>query len=99
VKLNSPVTFGYCPDDPTPSCNDVFIRLDGEAADARFSVWYRDRDYRVAHFNSDVPGTDPRAGSRGKDHTLEILAVLHQLVGLHRSAADIRATPTVQVLP
>jgi hypothetical protein len=34
-----------------------------------------------------------------RDHTLEILSVLHQLVGINKSASDIRATPTVQVLP
>lgn len=34
-----------------------------------------------------------------RDHTLEILAVLHQVVGLNKSAADIRATPFVQVVP
>ena len=34
-----------------------------------------------------------------KDHPLEILGALHPLVGLHRSAADLRQTPTVQVLP
>jgi hypothetical protein len=35
----------------------------------------------------------------GKGHTLEIVSVLHQLVGLNKSAADIRATPFVRVLP
>ena len=34
-----------------------------------------------------------------KDHTLEVLSVVHQLVDLHKSASDIRATPYVQVLP
>ena len=31
--------------------------------------------------------------------SLEVLSVLHQLVGLHRSGADLRSTPAVQVLP
>jgi len=34
-----------------------------------------------------------------RDHTLEILAVLHRLPGLNKSATDIRATPFVQVVP
>lgn len=98
IRLNTPVTFGYCGDNPEPGCDDVFIRLDGDACNARFSLTYREKEYHVAHFN----GADDTCGPRhstGKDHTLEILSVLHQLVGLHRSAADIRQTPTVQVLP
>ena len=51
-KLNTPVTFGYCDDDATPGCDEVFIRLDGERCNARFSLTYRDRDYHVANFNS-----------------------------------------------
>ena len=98
MKLNTPVTFGFCGDDPTPGCDDVFLRLDGAACNARFSVNYRDREYHVANFNAEG-GTCGAASSAARDHTLEILAVLHQLVGLHRSAADIRQTPTVQVLP
>lgn len=101
IKLNTPVTFGYCGDNPTPGCDDVFIRLDGEACNARFSVSYREKAYHVANFNgaSDAESACAPRQSEGKDHTLEILSVLHQLVGLHRSAADIRQTPTVQVLP
>jgi hypothetical protein len=98
VKLNTPVTFGYCPDDPGAGCDDVFMRLDGESCNARFSLTYRDREYRVSNFS----GGEDRCNiptARGKDHTLEILSVLHQLVGLHRSASDIRQTPAVQVLP
>jgi hypothetical protein len=98
MKLNSPVTFGYCADDASPGCGDVFLRLDGERCDARFSVSYRDREYHVANFNADTTGCSS-SGATGRDHTLEVLAVLHQLIGLHRSAADIRQTPTVQVLP
>ena len=95
IKLNTPVTFGYCPDDSGPGCNDIFFRLDGDPGNARFKLTYRDRDYAVANIN--------RAGGAGdvpqKDHTLEILSVLHQLVNLNKSATDIRAAPSVQVLP
>jgi len=97
LKLNTPVTFGYCGDDPSPGCDDIFIRLDGQSCAARFEVRYRDREYRVANFSGD--GRCGPSATAAKDHTLEILSVLHQLVGLHRSAADIRQTPTVQVLP
>jgi hypothetical protein len=98
MKLNSPVTFGYCADDPSPGCSDVFLRLDGDRCDARFSVFYREREYHVANFNVDTTGCSGSA-PMGRDHTLEVLSVLHQLIGLHRSAADIRQTPAVQVLP
>jgi hypothetical protein len=90
VKLNTPVTFGYCPDDPGPGCDDVFFRLDGDPGNARFTLAYRDREYAVANISSVTPR---------KDHTIEILSVLHQLVNLNKSASDIRATPSVQVLP
>jgi hypothetical protein len=37
--------------------------------------------------------------TNGKDHTLEVLSVVHQMVDLQKSAQDIRETPYVQVLP
>jgi len=105
MKLNSPVTFGYCGDQPEAGCDDVFLRLDGDSCNARFSLTYRDREYHVANFNPSR-GTTVRQGvscppdeTARKDHTLEILSVLHQLVGLNKSATDIRATPSVNVLP
>jgi len=100
LKLNSPVTFGYCGDKSEPGCDDIFLRLDGDSCNARFSLNYRDRDYHVGNYNP--PGAGAACGSAQtarKDHTLEILGVLHQLVGLNKSAADIRSTPAVQVLP
>lgn len=48
----------------------------------------------LAHAPVCRPGSPPR-----KDHAIEVLGVLHQLVGLNKSATDVRATPTVQVLP
>lgn len=48
-------------------------------------------------------GTPPvlrnRTSASRKDHTLEVLAVVHQLVDLDESAGDLRLTPSVQVLP
>jgi hypothetical protein len=105
ANLNTPLTFGYCRSkaekDADPGCEDVFIRLDGDSCNARFRVSYRDRDYTVANFNR-RDSCFPDGGSADaapKDHTLEVLAVLHQLVGINKSATDIRATPFVQVLP
>jgi hypothetical protein len=102
LKLNTPVTFGYCGDTPEPGCNDIFIRLDGDPCNARFTLTYRDRDYYVGNFNSSAEAhrlnCRPETTAR-KDHTLEILSVLHQLVGLNKSATDVRSTPSVQVLP
>jgi hypothetical protein len=103
-KLNSPVTFGFCGDQFEAGCDDIFVRFDGDPCNARFSLTYRDREYYVG--NVDPPGAastggaqcHPEASAR-KDHTLEILGVLHQLVGLNKSATDIRGTPAVQVLP
>ena len=103
LKLNTPVTFGYCGDKPEPGCDDVFVRLDSDPCNARFSLTYRDKEYYVGNFE---PGGSYRQGldcrpdpTPRKDHTLEILSVLHQLVGLNKSATDIRSTPSVQVLP
>lgn len=105
LKLNSPVTFGYCGDQADAAgCDDIFLRLDGDPCNARFSLTYREREYHVGNF--DPPGTGTGAGANcrpdatvRKDHTLEILGVLHQLVGLNKSASDIRSTPAVQLLP
>jgi hypothetical protein len=103
-KLNSPVTFGFCGDIPEPGCDDIFLRVDGDPCNARFSLTYREREYYVGNFNPPAdlqphgPNCRPDPTAR-RDHTLEILAVLHQLVGLHKSATDIRSTPSVNVLP
>jgi hypothetical protein len=104
VKLNTPVTFGYCGDKPERGCDDIFLRLDGDPCNARFSLTYREREYHVGNFDPAIdisrhslhchPDPSPR-----RDHTLEILSVLHQLVGLNKSATDVRSTPSVQVLP
>ena len=104
LKLNSPVTFGYCGDKHEAGCDDIFLRLDGDPCNARFSLNYREREYYIGNF--DPPGTGTGTGdscrpdaTTRKDHTLEILVVLHQLVGLNKSATDIRSTPAVQLLP
>lgn len=100
LKLNTPVTFGFCGDHPEPGCDDIFFRLDADPCNARFTLTYRDKQYSVA--NANPPGQDTACQqdyTDRKDHTLEILSVVHQLVGLNKSATDIRTTPSVQVLP
>lgn len=104
MKINTPVTLGYCGDDPSPGCDDIFFRLDGDPCNARFTLMYRGQQYSVANLN---PPNDTRHQDTlcrpdspyQPDHTLEILSIVHQLVNLHKSATDIRATPAVQVLP
>ena len=99
------MTFGYCGDIPEPGCDDIFLRVDGDPCNARFSLTYREREYYVGNFDPPAdlrPAADSaavRTATARKDHTLEILAVLHQLVGLHKSATDMRSTPSVNVLP
>jgi hypothetical protein len=104
LKLNSPVTFGYCGDTPEPGCDDVFLRVDADPCNARFFITYREKQYHVGNF--DPPRDSNRGGlgcrpdtSQRRDHTLEVLGVLHQLIGLNKSASDIRSTPSVNVLP
>ncbi len=103
LKINTPVTFGYCGDHPTPGCDDIFIRLDDDPCNARFTLTYRDRLYSVANFTPSGGVNRPNVCRADyvarRDHTLEVLAVLHQLVGLNKAASDIRATPFVQVVP
>jgi hypothetical protein len=99
IRMNTPITFGYCTDNPEQGCDDIFLRLDAGFCNARFSLYYRNKVYHVANYDSDGGWACSPQNATGKDHTLEILAVLQQLVGLHRSATDIRSTPAVQVLP
>jgi len=76
----------------------------GDPCNARFSLTYRDKEYHISNFDPPVdtyrqgPDCHPDPTAR-KDHTLEILSVMHPLVGLHKSATDIRTTPSVNVLP
>jgi hypothetical protein len=104
LKLNTPVTFGYCGDDPSPGCDDIFFRLDGDPCNARFTLMYRGQQYSVANLNPPNGTRRQDASCRSDypyrpDHTLEILSIVHQLVNLHKSATDIRATPAVEVIP
>jgi hypothetical protein len=103
-RLNDPVTFGYCSDTPSPGCGDVFFSLQPNTCNSRFSVEYRGRTYAVPNYNApkDHPCEESNSfiqGTRGADHTLEVLSVVHQMIDLQKSAQDIRETPAVEVLP
>jgi len=103
-RLNEPLTFGYCPDKPSAGCGDVFFNLQSNTCNTRFAVEYRGRVYGVPNYTPAVDQSCDSAGSlvrgtRGADHTLEVLSVVHQMVDLQKSAQDIRETPYVQVLP
>jgi hypothetical protein len=107
IVLNDPVTFGYCVDgNDNPGCNDIFFNLRSDSCNARFTVSYRGKSYSVPNYDTGEDSTGPfcpssatAAGSSPKDHTLEILAAVHQLIDLQKSAQDIKETPYVQVLP
>jgi hypothetical protein len=106
IFLNNPVTFGYCANGAlTPGCNDIFFNLHSDSCNARFTVSYRGKSYSVPNYDPDDRSTEnPFCSSesdaaRPKDHTLEILGVVHQLIDLQKSAQDIKETPYVQVLP
>jgi hypothetical protein len=103
-RLNDPLTFGYCSDNPSAGCDDVFFSLQSNTCNSRFSVEYRGRIYAVPNYNPSKNGAceEPNPfikGGRGADHTLEVLSVVHQMVNLQKSAQDIRETPTVELLP
>ena len=109
--LNNPVTLGYCPDEPDEDrkagCADVFFNLRHDTCDTRFGVEYRGGLWAVPnytrHAGSDCPGTEAEAAADSpgpvEDHTLQVFAVVQQLVDLQQSATDILQTPYVQVLP
>jgi hypothetical protein len=108
LRLNDPVTFGFCAENQTASqaagCNDVFFNLPSNTCNSRFSVRYRGRTYAVPNYDPPEGATCPieapnLQGTPGRDHTLEVLSVVHQMVDLQKSAQDIRETPYVQVLP
>lgn len=110
IFLNDPVTFGYCANgSDTPGCNDIFFNLHSDSCNARFTLSYRGKSYSVPNYDPvdkstsnpfcSLSESDETRSSTSKDHTLEILAVVHQLIDLQKSAQDIRETPYVQVLP
>jgi hypothetical protein len=110
ADLHNPVTLGYCPiegqgtKDPASQGNwDILFNLDYVPAQARFDLTYRNRQYAVGKFNP--PKSSPKPNSTcdeeftsRKDHTLEVLSVVNQLVNLNKSATDLRTTPFVQIL-
>jgi hypothetical protein len=93
--LNVPVTLGYnatchAPLHPSRDCllrdGGAIFRVNGDDSNARFKVAYREKTYSVGEYSP-------------LDHTLEVFSILNQLIGLNKSATDIRSTPLVQVVP
>jgi hypothetical protein len=88
ISRNIPVTLGYCAEND-PSCTNnggtLFNLIEGKK-DGPIVVPYRDHNYAVANDND-------------RDHTLEVLSIVTQLIGLNKSAKDLTTTPTVQVVP
>ena len=111
--LNPVVTFGFCAYSSEPHCGDYFfnVRGDDDSEDYRFTLSYRGQRYFVPRYSrpdqwqsagsapcsqaQSKPGSDPSC----IDHTLEVLAVVNQLIDLQRSAQDVQQTPYVSVLP
>lgn len=89
---HSPVTLGVCGSGPWSSernCTGgvLFQVLKGpDLPQARFTLSYRNAEYGVADFSGD-------------DHSLQVMAIISQLVDLNKSATDLRPTPVVQVIP
>ncbi|MGD0189366.1 MAG: hypothetical protein ABSD74_01360 [Rhizomicrobium sp.] len=93
---NIPVTLDYdwkCHDVPESNAAACLVQDGGAIFEVndpdvarRFSVNYRGNDYSVAEYS-------PR------DHTLEVIAIVNQLMDLNKAATDIRATPLVQAIP
>jgi len=99
--------------EPEPHCGDYFFNIStaDNNEDSRFSVSYRHQTYFVPRYvrpdqwqsdrstpcseKDSKPGSDPSC----IDHTLEVLAVVNQLIDLQRSAQDVQQTPYVSVLP
>jgi hypothetical protein len=112
-QLNPVVTFGFCAYSSEPHCGDYFFNVRGDAdiEDYRFALSYRGQRYYVPRYSrpdqwqsagsapcsqaTSIPGSDPSC----IDHTLEVLAVVNQLIDLQRSAQDVQQTPYVSVLP
>lgn len=83
-----PMKLGYCKKGDT-ACHDggtLFWLDNPHPADPRFSIDYRGATYTVDRYSPD-------------DHTLQVLAILDQLLNINKSAQDIRTTPFVEILP
>lgn len=62
------------------------FKISEDTDNGRVNVHYRGHSYSIAEHQPN-------------DHSLEILAIVNQLVNLNHSAADLRTTPTVQIVP
>lgn len=62
------------------------FRTNGNNGEPRFALRYRNVRYTIAE-------NDPN------DHSLEVFAVVNQLVNLNKSASSFQTTPTIRVIP
>ncbi len=88
---NVPVTLSYCGVGPWGAAHDctggiLFQVKKGIQTKARFTLSYRDEYYSIGDYGED-------------DHSLQVMAIINQLINLNKSATDLRATPIVQVVP
>jgi hypothetical protein len=98
---NNPVTLGWNYDDhKTAPGSDAcgfrdggcLFRLNGKKGVPRFTVVYAGKSYTVNQNDPDDTESQP------VDHSLEVIALLNQLVNLNKSASEIRSTPLIQVV-
>lgn len=88
---NIPVTLSYA-DHCGDGREDVqkeggwIFRVNGGNGPARFTLKYRGRPYTIAQ--------DDR-----RDHSLQVLAIVNQVIDLNKSAPSLATTPTVRVIP
>jgi hypothetical protein len=99
--IHSPMTLGYCEGDEklekTAGCGDYLFRLNSDEKGVRLSMTYHGQSYSIAQYaSSERPSVD---NHEIRDHSLEVLGVLTQLIALNREAKDIVSTPTVRVIP
>jgi hypothetical protein len=97
---NQPLTFdsfirGAAANEPSSTLfgqntHDIIFQLSSASDCARFGVQYQGQSYYVCN----------QVGPNGvKDHTLEILALVSQLLNLNKSAKDLPVTQSVQIVP
>jgi hypothetical protein len=87
-RHNNPVTLSYLPGAPDDVLKEGgwIFRVNGRGETPRFSLRYRGETYTIAQ-------------SDRRDHSLEVLAIVNQVINLNKSAQSLLTTPTVRVIP
>jgi len=87
--LYTPFTLSNCPPASRPACDSggALFNLEGKTRESgRLRVPYRGQTYTIPDASPD-------------DHTLQVLAITAQLINLNKSAKELKATPSVQIVP